>query len=213
MIPRKCIAAIGEGMPKRPYRLQKRAVARDETRERIVQATMSLHDEQGVATTTFADVAERARVGAATIYRNFPTLGDLVQACGAHVWQDMRPPVPADAEPLFQGIASREARLERLIETLDAFYRRGELRLVRAGQDRERVIGLDFFLKQVEAGVDALVREALGKEASEPEIRLALALTDLKVWLSLKQFLPQADLRKLMLGLLACALSSVNIRI
>jgi AcrR family transcriptional regulator len=193
-------------MGKRAYRLKKRAKARDETRERIIQATMLLHDEKGVATTSFTDVAARAGVGAATVYRNFPTLDSLVEACGAHVWQDMRPPMPSDAASLFDGVATREERLARLIERLDAFYERGEFRLVRAGQDRDRVAGLDFFLTQVAVGVEAIVREALAERASEEEIRLVLALTDLKVWLSLKQFLPQADRSKLTLELIECAL-------
>ena len=197
-------------MGKRPYRMKKRARARDETRERIIRATMSLHDEKGVATTTFSDVAARANVGPATVYRNFPTLGALVEACGAHVWQDMRPPVPGDGAALFAGMATREERLTRLVETVDAFYRRGEFRLVKAGQDRERVAGLNYFLTQVEAGVESLVRDSLGEESSEHEISLVLALTDLKVWLSLKRFLPNTDPRKLMLALIACALGSAG---
>ena len=48
---------------RRPYRMTNRAAAHEETRERIVRATMALHDERGVATTSFADVAERAGVG------------------------------------------------------------------------------------------------------------------------------------------------------
>ena len=83
--------------------MKKRAEARDETRDRIVRATMALHDEQGVATTTFADIAERAGVGPATVLRHFPTLGSLVMACGQHVAEEMRPPTPADAEQVFAG--------------------------------------------------------------------------------------------------------------
>src|SRR5215203_6814967 len=78
----------------RDYRMQKRAEARDQVRERIVEATMRLHDEKGVVPTTFAEVAERAGVGPATVSRHFPTLGDLVRACGAHVWHEMRPRHP-----------------------------------------------------------------------------------------------------------------------
>jgi AcrR family transcriptional regulator len=193
-------------MGKRPYRMKKRAEARDETRERILKATMQLHDEKGVATTTFSDVAERAQVGAATVYRNFPTIDALIAACGMHVWQDMRPPVPQEAPAVFEGLATRAARLQRLVETLDDFYRRGEFRLVRAGHDRHRVAGLDFFLTQVEAGVEALVREALAQEASEDEVQLVLALTDLRVWLSLQRLrLSKADLCDFILGLIATA--------
>jgi AcrR family transcriptional regulator len=197
-------------MARRAYRMKKRAEARDATRERIVQATMALHDEKGVAMTSFTDVAARAKVGAATVYRNFPDLDSLIAACGAHVWQEMRPPVPGEAAAVFEGITTRNARLRRLTETLDAFYRRGEFRLVKAGQDRDRVAGLDFFLTQVQAGVEALVREALGKEAPEHETRLVLALTDLKTWLSLKQHAPEADPCRLMFELVGCALARAD---
>ncbi len=64
--------------------MKDRARARDETRERIVRATMQLHDEKGVAATSFLDVAKRAGTGAATVYRHFPDIGALVSACGAH---------------------------------------------------------------------------------------------------------------------------------
>jgi AcrR family transcriptional regulator len=193
-------------MGKRSYRMKKRAAARDETRERILRATMQLHDEKGVATTTFSDVAERAEVGAATVYRNFPTIDALIQACGMHVWQDMRPPMPQEAPAVFEGVATREERLKRLVETLDDFYRRGEFRLVRAGQDRHRVAGLEYFLTQVEAGVEALVREALTQDAPEEEVQRLLALTDLRVWLSLQRLkLSKSELCAFILGLIATA--------
>ena len=89
---------------RRPYRMTNRAAAHEETRERIVRATMALHDERGVATTSFADVAQRAGVGPATVFRHFPTLGALVMACGAHVAAEMRPPSPADAPAVFEGL-------------------------------------------------------------------------------------------------------------
>lgn len=193
-------------MGKRPYRLKKRAETRDETRERILQATMLLHDEKGVATTSFSDIAERAKVGPATVYRNFPTLGALVQACGVHVWQDMRPPVPQEAPAVFEGVVGRQARLRHLLETLDAFYRRGAFRLVKAGDDRRRVPELDFFLTMVAAGVEALVREAMGKDAPQHDVALVLALTDLRVWLSLRQFLPDDDIQARMLSLISSEL-------
>lgn len=192
-------------MGKRAYRMAKRAEARDETRERILRATMSLHDEKGVAMTSFSDIAERAGVGAATVHRNFPSLDALVSACGAHVWQEMRPPVPGDAAALFAGVETRAARLDRLVEALDDFYTRGALRLVRAGQDRDRVAGLDAFLGQVDAGVEALVRAALGPGAGERELQLVLALSDLGVWLSLKKRVP-GEVRATLRGLIACAL-------
>jgi AcrR family transcriptional regulator len=188
--------------------MKKRAEASAATRERILRATMALHDEKGVAMTSFTDVAERAGVGAATIYRNFPTLDALVEACGAHVWQDMRPPTPQEAPALFAGLETRAARLERLVQELDAFYRRGEFRLVRAGQDCDRVPGLEMFLSAVEAGIEAWTREAVAG-AAESDIRIVLALTDLRVWLSLKRLrLSKARLVAFMLGLIESALAA-----
>lgn len=150
-------------MAGREYRMNQRAKAQDETRESIVRATMALHDAQGVASTSFLDIAKRAGVGVATVYRHFPTLGSLVMACGAHVWVEMDPPRPDQAADVFAGFATRKERLGRLAELLDAFYARGALRLQGAWNDRERVVELDQFLTAVEAGVAAWVDAAVGE--------------------------------------------------
>ena len=76
-------------MADRKYLMRKRAEGQDATRERIVEATAALHSEQGVAATSYLQIAERAGVGAATVYRHFPTLGSLVMACGALVSEVM----------------------------------------------------------------------------------------------------------------------------
>jgi AcrR family transcriptional regulator len=188
----------------RSYRLGKRAESRDQTRDRIMRATMELHDLQGVATTTFADIASRAGVGNATVSRHFPSLHDLVVACGGHVWAEMQPPVPPQAAAMFEGIASTDARLVRLVEELDAFYTRGELRLRKAGHDRERLPELEGFLSAVEAGVEALVREALRlKELPEDTIRVAIAQASFPVWSAFqKTGLSAAEIRSTMIRLL-----------
>ena len=61
----------------------------------------------------------------------------------------------------FEGLGGLTERLERLVEEIDAFYRRGALRLALAGRDRELIPALDHFLNAVEAGVQAYVEEAL----------------------------------------------------
>jgi AcrR family transcriptional regulator len=50
----------------------KRAAAAEETRRRIVDATHALHIEQGVAATSWDDIAGRAGVGVGTVYRPSP---------------------------------------------------------------------------------------------------------------------------------------------
>jgi AcrR family transcriptional regulator len=167
----------------REYKMRKRADDRQKTRERILQATMQLHDEQGVAPTTFADIAKRAGLGQATLYRHFPTLGDLVQACGGHVWQEMQPPTPDGAAAVFEGLGTLDERLEKLVEEIDAFYRRGALRLHLAGRDRDLIPALDHFLKAVEAGVEAYVEAALAPSRPHRRtVQVVAALMSFPVW-------------------------------
>jgi AcrR family transcriptional regulator len=192
--------------------MRKRAEALERVREKIMHATMQLHDEKGPASTTFADIAERAGVGQATVYRHFPTIGELVRTCGAHVWQEMQPPVPEAAAVVFSGLTARGERLGRLLAELDAFYGRGAHRLKMAGNDREKLPELDGFLSAVEAGVEALVREALkGAEVPERAVRIVAGLVSFPVWTELnKAGLPEADLFKLRLRLLECAIAAAG---
>lgn len=198
----------------RQYRMNKRAAARDETRDRIVRATMALHDEQGVATTSFADIAERAGVGPATVLRHFPTLGSLVMACGQHVAEEMRPPTPADCERVFAGQATTAARLERLVSEVDAFYERGAFRLIAAGNDRDRVPELDQFLRMVDAGLEALIREAIvAEKPGEPLVSVLMALCSVSVWQGLNRArFTAAERRAVLVDLLTSAIASVHLK-
>jgi AcrR family transcriptional regulator len=186
--------------------MRKRAEGLDATRERIVEATAALHYEQGVEATSYVQIAERAGIGAATVYRHFPTLGSLVEACGATVWDEIRPPTPENAPEVFAGLDTRQERLERLVAELDAFYDRGAVWLGHAARDRDRVPELDAFLRHVDAGVGALVREAVGPGSQEATIRLVTALADVSVWQRLKRLdAPPAEFRRTMVRLLTCA--------
>jgi AcrR family transcriptional regulator len=176
-----------EKRPPRAYRMRRRAAAREETRERIVRATIALHDEQGVAATSFADIAARAGVGAATVLRHFPDVGSLVTACGAHVGAEMRPPRAEEAAAVFAGLDTAEARIGRLVAELDAFYARGAVRLRAARNDRHRIAELDGFLRAVEAGIAALIAEALADERPDAgTVAAVAALADFGVWARLR---------------------------
>ena len=135
-------------MAGREYRMRKRAEGFDATRERIVEATAALHYAQGVAATSYVQIAERAGVGPATVYRHFPKLGSLVEAYGAKVWEAIRPPLPETRPAVFAEIGTRRQRLERLVSELDAFYDRAAVWLGIAAHDRDRVPELDAFLRR-----------------------------------------------------------------
>lgn len=193
----------------RTYRKSKRAEAQEETREKIVRAAMVLHLERGVATTSVLDVAGEAGVGAATVYRHFPTMGALVEACGAHIWQLIEPPQPEHAAVLFAGHRSRAARLERLVRELDAFYSRATAPLWTAVRDHDRVPELVPFLNDVRAGVTALVAEALDEDPQSHSVKIAAAVADFTTWLTISGTgIGRDELIRLMVAMIDAALSA-----
>lgn len=175
---------------------------------------MQVHDERGVAPATLAEIAARAGVSQATLSRHFPTYSALIQACGGHVWQEMRPPQPDTASAVFAGMHGQPNRLRHLVEELDAFYARGAHRLDLAWRDRGMVPELDGFLSAVEAGIEALVAEALAPGMpSSLQLRLAVALTAFRVWQSLRrQGFSDAELRAVLLQTLECGLRAASPR-
>jgi AcrR family transcriptional regulator len=69
-----------------------RAESELETRQRIVEATIDLHQTRGPAMTSMADIAERAGVGRVTVYRHFPDPDLLARACSGLYFE--RHPAP-----------------------------------------------------------------------------------------------------------------------
>jgi AcrR family transcriptional regulator len=77
-------------MAKRSYRMTRRAESREETRARILAATIALHEELGPKATTISAIAERAGVQRLTVYRHFPDEDALLQACSSG-WAALHP--------------------------------------------------------------------------------------------------------------------------
>jgi AcrR family transcriptional regulator len=106
----------------RKYELKQRAESFAETRERIVEATVELHDSLGPARTTISAIAERAGVQRLTVYRHFPDERSLFQACSGH-WRAHNPaPDPAE----WVTVDDPEERLQIALVALYAFYRATE---------------------------------------------------------------------------------------
>lgn len=167
--------------------MKKRAAALEEVRNQIVWATIQLHSEKGIATTTQADVAARAGVSPATVYRHFPTQASLVRACSTQIWTALAPPRPEHAADLFVGLATTGERVERLVREVVEFYGRAWPALESARNDRKRVPELDDDLRMIEAGIEAFVRAALALDrANDSRVQLTLALVDFRVWRSLR---------------------------
>lgn len=112
-------------MTPRRYDMSKRALAREDTRRRIVEATAKLHGEHGVFGTSWKSIAEEADVSLATVYAHFPSLDELLPACGELVMERVRPPRVESAAETIGDARGVEERLERVAQELFAFYERG----------------------------------------------------------------------------------------
>lgn len=191
-------------MSPRRYEMRRRALSYQETRRRIMDATFDMHRAKGVAATTFSDVAAGAGVSAATVLRHFPTMGDLVAACGVHVWEWLEVPEP---DGIFHGVEGVRARARRLVEEICGIYERGEAPLAGARRDRTAVPQLDGFLRRLDADLEGLVRAALAPQHPDDRtVRLTLALLDFGVWQSLRE--RGLDERSELTAVLRCVLRS-----
>jgi AcrR family transcriptional regulator len=124
-------------MEKRKYTLKRRAEQQLQTRERIVDAAMRLHEELGPAETTISAVADRAGVQRLTVYRHFASDRELFSACTSK-WLAQHPP------PDVSGIDATDAGqlTEAVLLALFRYYRGTAPMWIGAYRDLEKVPAL-----------------------------------------------------------------------
>ena len=190
----------------RKYSMQRRSAAIEETRQRIVDATVDLHNEKGVTGTSMQDIAARSGVALATVYRHFPTLDALVPACGARNLE--RNPLPE--ETLLVGIQPGEARITALVDALFAHYEHGQRAYEVGTAEAVTLPVMARLLADVAEHIRRLVRAATAPfEPDSKHLNLAVGLCDFRVWRSLTQAgLSTADAAELTSGMIASALST-----
>jgi len=106
----------------RKYEQRQRAESQSETRRRIVEATVELHETIGPARTTISGIAERAQVQRLTVYRHFADERALFSACSAH-WAAENPlPDPA----AWATVTDPLERLRVALREIYAFFRATE---------------------------------------------------------------------------------------
>src|SRR5262249_19568156 len=106
----------------RTYRLGRRAERQEETRQRIVDAAIELHQTIGPLATSMSDIAARAGVGRVTVYRHFADEGELAKACSGHYLATH--PLP-DVER-WRAIADPRERLRTGLTEAYAYHRANE---------------------------------------------------------------------------------------
>jgi AcrR family transcriptional regulator len=169
----------------RKYSMDKRRAAVEETRQRILEATLALHAEKGIFGTSWQDIAKRADVSVGTVYKHFPSLDELVPACGELMYAITRPPSLDDAPEIFAEANSLDERLGRLVEELFAFYERGAPYIETDFQERRlpAVVEWEAYMRATIAG---LVREAL--VSAGPDERTVQSVSALLDFSTFKSF-------------------------
>ena len=179
-------------MTPRKYTMDKRRAAVEATRRRILEATLALHAEKGIFGTSWQDIAQRADVSVGTVYKHFPSLNELVPACGELMYAITRPPSLEDAPEIFAGASSLEERLERLVFELFDFYERGAPYIETDFQER-RLPAVAEWEAYMRATIAGLVREAL--DPAGPDERAVQAMSALLDFSTYKSFLDR-DIQK-----------------
>ncbi len=117
----------------RKYEMKRRARRQEETRRRITEATVELHQALGPANTTISAIAERAGVQRLTVYRHFPDERAVLAACSSHY--EAQNPVP-DVDP-WTRIPDPEDRLRRALKETYAYHRRTEPMMTKVLRDAQ----------------------------------------------------------------------------
>ena len=137
---------------KRKYRMTRRAEQEDETRLRITESAVSLHEEVGPAHTSISAIADRAGVRRSTVYRHFPDEDALFAACSSH-WRAANPPPDLHA---WAAIDDPEARTRTALRELYAFYGRTESMYTSLLRDEPLVPGVQRRLHDFYGYLDAI---------------------------------------------------------
>jgi AcrR family transcriptional regulator len=174
---------------KRKYELQRRAEQQEQTRRRILEKVVELHEEVGPARTTVVEIARRAGVGRPTVYAHFPDERGLFHACARH-WAEANPrPDPA----AWASIADPEIRLRKALGALYAWYEAGEPMLSNIARDAALIPALDDVTREFRsayygAALDVLEAGWRGHAPRSRRLRAALGhALEFDTWRSLKR--------------------------
>lgn len=102
--------------------MRKRAERVEETKRRIVEAAVELHEKVGPARTSLSSIAERAGVERQTYYRHFPDERSLLSACSG-LYMEQNPLPDAGA---WLRIEDPEQRIRQGLGEIYAYYEANE---------------------------------------------------------------------------------------
>ena len=193
---------------KRAYRKRARAESEEETRRRITEALMTLHETVGPARTTVSSVAELAGVQRATVYRHFPDVEAQVEACSSH-WLSLN--APPDPSP-WLATEDPDRRLRMALDAMYAWYERTAPMVEKLYRDAPLVPAIATRMQARGAAMDQLAEQLVAgrsaRGARRRRIRGAIGhALDFRTWTSLTrdQALSRDEAVELMSRLVAAA--------
>ena len=142
-------------------------MAPEDRRTAIVEVTIPLLREHGVAVTT-KQVAEAAGIAEGTVFRAFGTKDELVQACATAVFdttgvvaalRGIDPDLPLD-DRLVAAVAVMQAWVERIIGVIGALHHAGEVPIRHTGAEHPRRKPMS------DPAVDAAFLDLVGPDAA-----------------------------------------------
>lgn len=165
---------------RRKYELGKRAEQVEETRRRIVEATVALHLTAGPAATEVTEVARRAGIRRPTVYKHFPDGAALLGACSAH-WRTLH---PAPDIAAWAALPDPAERLRTGLRELYGWYRETEPMTANVLRDAERLPALREIVETGLGRYLAAVRAELGRgRPRRRAVRAAVAAAaDFHLW-------------------------------
>jgi len=160
--------------------------AAEETRRRIVRATVELHGQYGAVGTTHEMIARQAGVSLPTVYKYFPTRNDLIPHCTGLVQSES--PVQLD-ETVFHGMKDVPSRLRALTRRVFELYDYAAPWLRWSARDSVELPALQRVLEAAAEARTGLLRVAAVPEGVHTPPRrfmaLGVLLLDFTSWQSL----------------------------
>lgn len=191
----------------REYELKRRAEQMEDTRRRIVEAAIELHQTVGPARASVSAIAERAGVQRQTYYRHFPDQRSMFRACsGLYMGRNPLPDPQA-----WRAITDPQQRLQLGLAELYAYYAANEPMLSGVIRDAEldpltrEMVGV--FVAPAMAELRDALAEGLQRDTASPQLMAALDLAlDFNSWRLLvrRSGLSQDDAVELVVAVLSC---------
>ena len=169
----------------RPYVQTARRQQQEQTRIRIVEALVELHEEIGPKNTTIAAVAERAGVQRLTVYRHFESESAMLAACSGH-WAMQNPP-PDESD--WAHLSDPYNRASAALLAINSYYSRTEGMLAKVYRDASEVEPLAPIMKGFDEHfnsiADRLVSDLKPTAGNEPLKSVVRHLVRFSTWQSL----------------------------